>query len=71
MNFSKGNYNDAIRLFEQVEKDYSYTEWASKALINEIFMYYDTSNYIEMLYKIYKNLKLDMQEIKILLMLNI
>ncbi len=33
----------AIKLFELVEKDYSYTEWAPKALLMRSYIYYDTS----------------------------
>lgn len=44
--FSKGNYNQSVFLFEQVEKDYSYTDWAAKALLMRAFMYYDSSNYL-------------------------
>ena len=52
--FSKGNYNDSVLLFEQVERDYSYTEWAPRALLMRAFMYYDTSNYIVALQNLQK-----------------
>ena len=48
-NFEKGDYLTAIKLFELVEKDYAYTEWASKALLMRSYMYYDTSNYVRAL----------------------
>lgn len=47
--FNLGNYNEAIKLFEIVEKDFSYTEWAPKALLMRSFIYYDSARYIEAL----------------------
>ena len=48
-NFQNNDYQSAVELFQQVEKDYSYTEWASKALLMRAFIYYDTSDYIQSL----------------------
>lgn len=48
-NFEKGDYETAVKLFELVEKDYSYTSWASQSLLMRSFIYYDTSNYIRAL----------------------
>jgi len=56
--FEDGNYNDALKLFEEVEKNYSYTEWASKALLFKSFIYYDASKYIEALESLKKYKKL-------------
>ena len=47
--FEIGNYTRAIELFERVEKDYSYTEWAPKALLMRAYIYYDTNDYIKAL----------------------
>jgi len=44
--FEEGSYADSIKLFELVEKDYSYTDWASKASLMRSYIYYETSNYI-------------------------
>ena len=48
-NFKDGEYQTAVELFELVEKDYSYTKWASKALLMRAFIYYDSSDYIQAL----------------------
>lgn len=48
-NFNSGNYNEAVRLFELVEKDYSYTEWAAKAMLMRSFLYYDAGKYLDAL----------------------
>lgn len=45
-NFKNKNYDQAIKVFEKVEIDYSYTEWAPKALLMKSYIYYDTANYI-------------------------
>ena len=45
-NFENGKYQDAIRLFGEVEKNYGYTEWAAKALLIKSYIYYDSSRYI-------------------------
>jgi|TARA_B110000503_G_scaffold106411_1_gene158905 outer membrane protein assembly factor BamD len=44
--FENGEYQRSIDLFEMVEQDYSYTEWASKALLMRAYIYYDAGNYI-------------------------
>jgi outer membrane protein assembly factor BamD len=49
INFQNNDYQSAVELFQLVEKDYSYTEWASKALLMRAFIYYDTSDYIQSL----------------------
>ena len=43
--FQSGNYNNAIDLFERVEKDYSYTEWAPMASLMRSYIYYETGSY--------------------------
>jgi|TARA_B110000503_G_C7032318_1_gene364563 outer membrane protein assembly factor BamD len=45
-NFENGNYNVAAQIFEIVERDYSYTEWASRALLMRAYLYYETGNYV-------------------------
>ena len=45
-NFENGKYNEAVKLFEDVQKNYSYTEWAAKALLLKSYIYYDSSRYI-------------------------
>jgi outer membrane protein assembly factor BamD len=45
-NFEIGDYNQAIKIFEIVEKDYSYTEWAPRALLMRAYMYYDAGDYV-------------------------
>ena len=49
INFQNGNYNDSLTLFEKVEKDYSYTEWAPKALLMRSYINYDSNEYIKAL----------------------
>jgi len=44
-NFQSGNYNIALNLFEQVEKDYSYTEWSARASLMRSYIYYETGYY--------------------------
>ena len=50
LNFANNKYQDAIDLFEEVEKNYSFnTEWASKSLLMRGFIYYEVSRYVESL----------------------
>ena len=44
--FQSGNYNEALDLFGEVEKNYSYTEWAPKASLMRSYIYFETANYI-------------------------
>jgi outer membrane protein assembly factor BamD len=44
--FKNNDYNQAVVLFEMVEKDYSYTEWAPQALLMRSYMYYESGDYI-------------------------
>lgn len=48
-NFEQGKYQDAIDLFEEVEKNYGYTEWASKALLFKAYINYESNKLIESL----------------------
>ena len=49
-NFESNKYQDAIELFEEVEKNYSFnTEWASKSLLMRGYIYYEVSRYVESL----------------------
>jgi len=47
--FNNGKYEDAVRLFETVEKDYSYTEWAAKSLLMRSYIHYDAIDYVRAL----------------------
>jgi len=55
-NFEQGNYKEAVDLFQLVEKNYGYTDWAPKAILMKSFIYYDSSKYIEALENL-KNFK--------------
>ena len=49
-NFKSNKYQDAIELFEEVEKNYSFnTEWASKSLLMRGYINYEVSRYVEAL----------------------
>ena len=48
-NFENKKYKDALVYFEQVEKNFSYTEWAPKSLLMRSYIYYDMGNYINAL----------------------
>jgi len=52
--FESGKYNEALELFQKVESDYSYTEWASKSLLMRSYIYYDSSRYLEALASLQK-----------------
>jgi outer membrane protein assembly factor BamD len=50
LNYKNNNYQNAIELFEEVEKNYSFnTEWASKSLLMRGYIYYEVSRYVESL----------------------
>jgi outer membrane protein assembly factor BamD len=53
-NFEIGKYNEAVELFDRVERDYSYTEWAPKSLLMKSFIYYETLNYVRALTNLQK-----------------
>ena len=55
-NFEQGQYQYAVELFQEVEKNYGYTEWAAKALLLKSYIYYDSSRYVEALENL-KNFK--------------
>jgi outer membrane protein assembly factor BamD len=48
-NFEIGKYQNAMELFSSIERNYNYTEWASKAILFKSYIYYDSSRYIEAL----------------------
>ena len=52
--FESGKYNEALELFQKVESDYSYTEWASKALLMRSYIYYESSRYLDALANLQK-----------------
>jgi len=48
--FEDQNYKDAVKLFEEIEKNYSFnTQWASKSLLMRGYIYYESSRYVESL----------------------
>jgi outer membrane protein assembly factor BamD len=50
LNYKNNKYQDAVELFEEVEKNYSFnTEWASKSLLMRGYIYYEVSKYVESL----------------------
>jgi len=57
--YSSGDWTNSIKLFEKVEKNYSFTEWAPKATLMMIYIYYEsndsykTLSYIEKFKKTY------------------
>jgi len=49
-NYANNNYQDAVELFEEVEKNYSFnTKWTSKSLLMRGYIYYEVSRYVESL----------------------
>ena len=54
--FQKGEYQNAIDLFKEVEINYSYSEWSPKALLMISYIYYDSGKYVEALENL-KNFK--------------
>lgn len=52
--FENGKYEEAVQLFERVEKDYSYTEWAAKSLLMKSYIYYEAIDYIKALTNLQK-----------------
>ena len=48
-NFENKKYKEALIFFEQVERDFSYTEWAPKSLLMRSFIYYEIGDYINTL----------------------
>ena len=50
LNYKNNKYQDAVELFEEVEKNYSFnTEWASKSLLMRAYIYYEVSKYVQSL----------------------
>jgi len=50
LNYKNNKYQDAVEIFEEVEKNYSFnTEWASKSLLMRAYIYYEVSRYVESL----------------------
>ena len=50
LNYKNNKYQDAVELFEEVEKNYSFnTEWASKSLLMRAYIYYEVSKYVQTL----------------------
>lgn len=55
--YENGQPIDAIKLFQIVETRYSYTEWAERATIMIIYIYFEAAEYIKSLQYIDKYLK--------------
>lgn len=55
--YENGQPNEAIKLFQTVETRYSFTEWAERATIMIIYIYFETSEYVKSLEYIDKYLK--------------
>jgi len=56
--FEFGDWAESVKLFQKVETNYSFTEWASKATMMIIFIYYESSDNIKCLEYISKFEKL-------------
>lgn len=56
--FEDGDWNDSILLFQKVETRYSFSEWAPKASLMIIYMYYETGDSFKTLENIKKFKKL-------------
>lgn len=52
--YVKGNPSRALEIFERVEKDYSYSIWASKALLMRSYIYYENMDYVKSLTNLQK-----------------
>lgn len=48
-NFSEGKYEEALKFFELVERDYPYSDWAKKSLLIRSYIYYDANDYVNAL----------------------
>ena len=55
-NFEEGKYQDSVELLQEVEKNYAYTEWASRAILLKSYIYYESARYVEALENL-KNFK--------------
>ena len=54
--FEEGKYQESVELFQEIEKNYSHTEWASKAILLKSYIYYESARYIDALENL-KNFK--------------
>jgi len=57
-NFEQGKWNESIELFQKVETNYSFSDWAPRATIMIIYMYYEVGDSIKTLEYIKKYKKL-------------
>ena len=57
-NFEQGKWNESIELFQKVETNYSFSDWAHRATIMIIYMYYEVGDSIKTLEYIKKYKKL-------------
>ena len=56
--FEQGKWNESIELFQKVETNYSFSEWAPRATIMIIYMYYEVGDSLKTLEYIKKYKKL-------------
>ena len=47
--FEKGNWTESVELFQKVETRYSYSEWAPRATLMILYIYYDSNDSIQTL----------------------
>ena len=56
--FEKGNWTASVKLFQKVETRYSYSEWAPRATLMILYIYYDSNDSIQTLRYVEKFKKL-------------
>ena len=56
--FEKGNWTESVELFQKVETRYSYSEWAPRATLMILYIYYDSNDSIQTLRYVEKFKKL-------------
>ncbi len=56
--FEKGNWTESVELFQKVETRYSYSEWAPRATLMILYIYYDSNDSIKTLRYVEKFKKL-------------
>jgi outer membrane protein assembly factor BamD len=62
-NYQDGDWDEALKLFKKVESKYSFSDWAPRATLMIIYIYYEAGEYIETLENIkkFKNINQDSQ----------
>jgi len=56
--FEKGNWTESVELFQKVETRYSYSEWAPRATLMILYIYYDSNDSVQTLRYVEKFKKL-------------